>query len=315
MSRLYTRILFIGLPVVFFFNYCSAMLRAVGDSKTPLIAMAIASVVNIGLDIVAVFVLKWGVAGAAVATLLAQCLSGGICLVRIFRTPLLRFGKADLMPDRNVSDNLLKIGTPSAVKNTIIALGGMAIITVVNTFGTAFIAGFTSTNKLYGLMEICALSYGFAITTYVGQNYGAGRIDRISAGMKSAFILAVSTAIVIAALMFVFGRSITMLFISTENPADAVQAGNVAYWYLCIMASWLPVLYTLYLLLSALQGLGDTVRPMLSGIIELCCRVSIAVLVAYLGHAEGIFFAEIAAWTGAVVYLWYHFRKRMKQGI
>ena len=315
MANLYTRILFAGLPAVFFFNYCSAMLRAVGDGKTPLIAMAVASVVNIVLDILAVFVLKWGIAGAAIATLVSQCLSGCICIMKIWRTPLLKFSKSDLVPDKTTLRNLLAIGSPSAAKNMIIAIGGMAVMAVVNTCGTAFIAGFTSTNKLYGLLEICALSYGYAVITYVGQNYGAMRFDRIKAGIKSATVLAVATALVISALMFLFGRPITMLFISTENPADALEAGNVAYHYLCVMASWLPVLYILYLLLSALQGLGDTVRPMISGIIELVCRVAIAIFVAYIGYESGIFFAEIIAWTGAVVYLWYHYRKRMKKGI
>ena len=315
MAMLYTRILFAGLPAVFFFNYCSAMLRAVGDSKTPLVAMAIASVVNIGLDILAVFVLDWGIAGAAAATLVAQGLSGVICLIRILRTPALRFTKKDLATDKAVLGNLLRLGTPSAAKNTVIALGGMMVMAVVNTFGTAFIAGFTSTNKLYGLLEICALSYGYAVITYVGQNYGAMRFDRIKAGMKSATILAVATAVVISVLMFILGRPIVRLFISTESLADALQAENVAYRYLCVMASWLPVLYILYLLLSALQGLGDTVRPMNSGIIELVCRVAIAIFVSFIGYESGIFFAEIIAWTGAVVYLWYHFRKRMKQGI
>ena len=313
-ASLYTRILFGGLPAVFFFNYCSAMLRAVGDRKTPLVAMAIASVVNIILDIVAVFGLGWGIAGAAAATLIAQGISGVICLVKILRTSALRFSKQDLAIDKAVLGNLMRLGTPSAAKNTVIALGGMAVMAVVNTFGTAFIAGFTSTNKLYGLLEICALSYGYAVITYVGQNYGAMRFDRIKAGIKCATILAIATAVVISVLMFVFGKPITMLFISTENPADAIQAGSVAYRYLCVMAAWLPVLYILYLLLSALQGLGDTVRPMNSGLIELVCRVAIAIFVAYIGFESGIFFAEIIAWTGAAVYLWYHYRKRMKQG-
>lgn len=315
MASLYTRIIFAGLPAVFFFNYCSAMLRAVGDSKTPLVAMAVASVVNIILDIVAVFILEWGIAGAAIATVIAQCLSGIVCVVKICRTPLLRIGKHHLKPHRDILENLLKLGSPSAAKNIVIALGGMVVMAVVNAFGTAFIAGFTASNKLYGLLEIAALSYGYAVITYVGQNYGAMRFDRITAGMKSATILAVATAVVISALMFLFGRPITMLFISTENPADALQAGNVAYRYLCTMAAWLPVLYILYLLLSAMQGLGDTVRPMISGMIELACRISVALLVAYIGYASGIFFAEITAWTGAVVYLWYHYRKRMKKGL
>ncbi len=312
MSELYTRILMGGLPVVFFFNYCSAMLRAVGDSKTPLIATAVASITNITLDIVAVFVLKWGIAGAAVATLIAQCLSGAICLVKIMHTPELRFGKEELVLQREIQKNLMGIGAPAAIKNVIIALGGIAVTAVVNTFGTSFIAGFTATGKLYGLLEIAALSYGYAITTYVGQNYGAMRFDRIKAGMKSATVLALITAVIIGAAMFLFGRSITMLFISSSDPVMAAEAGYVAYVYLCVMASFLPVLYMLYLFLSALQGLGDTVKPMISGGIELVFRVVVSLFIAWTGYEMGIFGAEISAWVGATVYLVYHYCKRIK---
>ena len=313
MATLYTRILFAGLPAVFFFNYCSAMLRAVGDSKTPLVAMSVAAVINIILDVIAVFLLDWGIAGAAIATVIAQCVSGVICVARICRTPQLQFSKKDLQFQRDIFSNLLKIGVPAAGKNLIIALGGMAVMTVVNTFQTPFIAGFTSSNKLYGLLEIAALSYGYAIITYVGQNYGAGRMDRITAGMKSAAVLSIITALVIAAMMFLFGRPITMFFISTENPADAALAGEIAYRYLCVMASCLPVLYILYMFLSALQGWGDTVRPMISGAVELAARIAVAAAVAYTGYEMGILGAEIVAWIGAALYLAYHYRAWMKK--
>jgi putative MATE family efflux protein len=313
MATLYTRILFAGLPAVFFFNYCSAMLRAVGDSKTPLVAMSVAAVTNIILDVIAVFLLDWGIAGAAIATVIAQCVSGVICVARICRTPQLQFSKKDLQFQGDIFSNLLKIGVPAAGKNLIIALGGMAVMTVVNTFQTPFIAGFTSSNKLYGLLEIAALSYGYAIITYVGQNYGAGRMDRITAGMKSAAVLSIITALVIAAMMFLFGRPITMLFISTENPADAALAGEIAYRYLCVMASCLPVLYILYMFLSALQGWGDTVRPMISGAVELAARIAVAAAVAYTGYEMGILGAEIVAWIGAALYLAYHYRAWMKK--
>lgn len=315
MAELYSRIIFGGLPVVFFFNYCSAVLRAVGDSKTPLVATAVASVTNIVLDLVAVFVLKWGIAGAAIATLIAQVLSGVICLVKIVHTPQLRFQKSDLPLRRDIQMNLVKIGSPAAIKNIIISVGGMVITSVVNTFGTTFIAGYIASAKLYGLLEIAALSYGYAITTYVGQNYGANQPDRIKAGMKSAAVLAIGTSVLISALMFLFGRPITMLFISTENAAQAVEAGNVAYSYLCVMASFLPVLYTLYLFLFALQGLGDTVQPMISGGVELVLRVGVAIVIAYTGYEMGIFGAEVVAWIGAAVYLGYHYFRRMKWGI
>lgn len=311
-AALYIRILFAGLPVVFFFNYCSAMLRAVGDSKTPLVAMTAAAVTNIILDAVAVFVLRWGIAGAAAATVAAQCLSGLICAVKIFRTPQLRFEKPDLLPHRQTLTDLLKVGTPVAAKNIAVAAGGMVVLSVVNTFGTVFIAGFTASSKLYGVLEIAAISYGFAVNTYVGQNYGAGQSDRIREGMKSATVLAIATSVAVAALMFLFGRPITMLFISGENPAEAAQAGEIAYLYLRVMASALPVLYVLYLLLFALQGLGDTVRPMISGIVELALRVAVSAGVAYTGYALGILGAEPAAWIGSTIYLWYHYRKKMK---
>ena len=309
MAQLYTRILFAGLPVVFFFNYCAAMLRAVGDSKTPLIAMTVASVTNIVLDVVAVFILGWGIAGAAIATLIAQCLSGVICFVKICRTPQLKITGKSLHIHRDILKNLLKIGAPAAGKNLLIAISGMIVTAVVNTLGTTFIAGFTASNKLYGLLEIAALSYGYAITTYVGQNYGAMRFDRIKAGIKSATILALATAVVIGVLMILLGRPITMLFISGEDPLEVQQAGQIAYRYLCVMASCLPVLYMLYLLISVLQGLGDTVRPMISGIVELVLRSAVAGIVAYTGYKMGIFGAEVAAWIGSALYLWYHYRK------
>ena len=312
MSALYIRILFAGLPVVFFFNYCSAMLRAVGDSKTPLLAMTVASVTNIGLDLLAVYVFGWGIAGAAAATVFAQVISGSICLVKIFRTPQLRFSKESFAPHWESLGNLLRIGTPVALKNIAVAAGGMIVMSVVNAFGTAFIAGFTSTNKLYGLLEIAALSYGFAINTYVGQNFGAGNMDRIRSGMKSATVLALATSVAIAALMFLFGRPITGLFISSENPLEAAQAGNIAYTYLCVMASALPILYMLYLYMFALQGLGDTVTSMVSGFVELFLRIAVAIAIAMTGYEMGIMAAEPAAWIGCTLYLGYHYRKKMK---
>ena len=303
MAEIYSRIIMAGLPVVMFFNFCSSTLRAVGDSKTPLYAMIAASVTNIVLDCIAVFVLDWGIAGAAAATVAAQCLSGTICAVKIWKTPQLHFGRRHLEPQRRISGDLLRIGSPVAAKNMIIALGGMVIQSIVNGFSLGFIAGFTATNKLYGLLEIAAISYGYAITTYVGQNYGAGNHGRIRQGMRSATGLSLVTSVVIAAAMLIFGRQITMLFISAEDPILAQEAGNIAYLYLCCMAVSLPVLYMLYVYQSALQGIGKTVSSMLSGILEFALRVSLAICVAVTGFEMGIFGAEVSAWYGAAIFL------------
>lgn len=302
-AMLYSRIIMGGIPVVMFFNYCSSVLRAVGDSKTPLIAMVVAALTNILLDCVAVFLLKLGIGGAAAATVFSQCLSGLICAWKLWSTPILRFERVHTRPDRMLSRNLLGIGSPIALRNIIISLGGMAVSSIVNGFSLGFIAGFTATGKLYGILEVAAISYGHAITTYVGQNYGAGRYDRIRSGMKSAIWLSVLTSVIIAILMILFGRPITMLFISSDDPSLVAEAGNVAYYYLCTMAVFLPVLYLLFVYTFGLQGIGKTVQSMFSGVLELVMRVALSAVIGYTGFEMGIFGAEIAAWVAATLYL------------
>lgn len=303
MATLYIRILFAGFPAVMFFNFCSSMLRAIGDSRTPLLAMMAAALTNIVLDALTVFVLGWGIAGAAAATVFAQCLSGTICAIRIARTPILRFGKADLSFDAPLSGSLLRLGLPVAMKNVIISIGGIILQSIVNGFGMAFIAGYTATNKLYGLLEIAALSYGYAVTTYVGQNYGAGEYSRIRKGVNTALLLCLATALAIALVMIAFGRPITGLFLSADDPAVLAQAAHTAYRYLCVMAFSLPALYLLYAYQSALQGLGQTAIGLIVGTLELCLRVGFALVSGAIGWAEGLFVAEVSAWIGAAILL------------
>ena len=301
-ATLYSRIIMGGFAAVCFFNLCSSTLRAVGNSKTPLVAMVIAAITNIVLDIVAVFILKWGIAGAAAATVFSQFLSGLLCAVKIAKTPELRFGKRHLVLNLSMAGDLMGIGIPAAVKNIIIAVGGMIVQTVVNSFDSmSFIAGFTATNKLYGLLEIAALSYGYAVTTYVGQNYGAGILPRIRSGVRAANTLALLSSVVIGVIMILFGRPITMLFISRENALLAMEAGETAYRYLCLMSISLPILYLLYVYMSALQGMGNTVAPMWSAAFELIIRLTVAFIVAQVGLRNGIFWAEVGAWYGGSV--------------
>ena len=313
MARLYIRILFAGFPAVMFFNLCAAVLRAVGDSKTPLIAMAAASITNIALDAIAVFVLDLGIGGAAAATVLSQCLSGTICALRIWRSPDLRFTREDLRPQRELSVSLLRLGLPIGGKNVILSLGGIGLQSIVNGFGTGFIAGYTATNKLYGLLEIAALSYCYAVTTYVGQNYGAGEHDRIRKGMKSALGLFLCTALVLAVLMFAFGRPITGLFLSADDPQLLAEAADVAYTYFRVMAVCLPILYLLYLYQAGLQGLGQTGIGMVVGVVELVLRIAFALFSAGIHWPFGLFVAEVSAWWGGgLIFLVSYYRAARK---
>ncbi len=316
MAELYSRIILGGIPAMLFYNFGSSVLRAVGDSKTPLMAMIAASVTNIVLDCVAVFALGWGIAGAAAATVFSQVLAGTWCLAKILRSPMLRVSRDNLKKDFTLSKTLLGLGSPIAAQNVIISIGGMAIQSVVNNFATSFIAGFTATNKLYGILEIAAVSYGYAVTTYTGQNFGGGQWDRIRKGTRWAAIISLITSALIGVVMFIFGRYITMLFIVSESPALEIAAGNTAYLYLSVMSAALPILYLLFVYRSALQGMGDTLIPLLSGVAEFVVRVGGAMIIGYSGWQNGIFLAEVGAWLAAAVLLaaaYYYRAARMEK--
>ncbi|MCM1057068.1 MAG: MATE family efflux transporter [Firmicutes bacterium] len=301
-TLLYLRIMFLGIPIVMAYNLFACILRSLGDGRTPLYAMVAASLSNIVLDLLFVMVFEWGIAGAAAATLIAQLISGVYCLYHISRIEIMRFTKEDFRPESGLSGKLLGLGFPMAFQNCIIAIGGMIVQFVVNGFGVIFIAGFTATNKLYGLLEIAATSYGYAMITYVGQNMGAGKTERIHKGMRSAVILALVTSVCIGAVMLILGRLILSCFIS-GTPEEVEQTIKIAYFYLTIMSVCLPILYILHVVRSAIQGMGNTLLPMLSGIAEFVMRTSTALLLPLAVGETGIFFAEIAAWLGADIIL------------
>lgn len=299
---LYLRIMFMGIPVVMLYNLLACILRALGDSRTPLNAMIVASVVNILLDMLFVIGFGWGIAGAAAATLIAQIVSSVFCIRHIGKIELLRLRADDFKIRAGLAGELMYLGFPMAFQNAVIAIGGMIVQAVVNGFGVVFIAGFTATNKLYGLLEIAATSYGYAMVTYVGQNMGAGKSKRIHDGMRAAVVIAVLTSVVIAVCMLGFGKFLLGLFIS-GSPETVEETLEIAYHYLAIMSIGLPILYVLHVTRSAIQGMGNTVLPMLSGVAEFIMRTASALLLPRLLGGNGIFYAEIMAWTGADVIL------------
>lgn len=298
MSLTYLRILFAGVPIVMVYNLLASLLRALGDGRTPLHAMVVASILNILLDILFVAGFHTGVGGAAAATLIAQAAAALYCLRMILRMEILRIRRTHLLPARRLIRQLFSLGTPMAAQNTVIAIGGLVIQAIVNGFGVIFIAGYTATNKLYGILEIAATSYGYAMVTYVGQNLGAGHYQRIRQGVRHAIGIAIATSVLIALTMLLTGRFMVGSFI-TGTPGEVLAATDIAYHYLAIMSIFLPILYLLHLYRSSLQGMGDTVLPMASGIAEFVMRTGAALTLPQLLGQEGIFYAEILAWLGA----------------
>lgn len=297
-SVLYLRIMLFGVPVVMAYNLLATILRSLGDGKTPLYAMIVASVCNILLDLLFVLVFRWGIEGAAVASLIAQLISSVYCFVKIRKIPFMTLRRKHYNLNSAMARRLLSLGSPMAAQNAIIAIGGMIMSSVVNGYGVAFIGGYTAANKLYGILEIAATSYGYALITYVGQNLGAGNIDRIRHGMRQAVWISLLTSGVIMATMLIFGRMILSAFIS-GSPQEASEALTYGYRYLSIMSICLPVLYILHATRSAVQGMGDTVLPMVSGIAEFVMRTGGVLLLPAILSQNGIFIAEVLAWAGA----------------
>lgn len=311
MSMSYLRVVFCGIPMIAAYNIFASALRAMGNSKTPLTAMILAAIINVVLDILFVAQFHMGVAGAAAATVIAQSFSAVYCFLVLRKINIVKLEKSHFSKDVILDKKLLKLGTPIVFQNVIIAVGGLVVQYVVNGYGFLFVAGFTATNKLYGLLEMAAISYGYAIVTYVGQNLGAKRPDRIKKGVRASAVIAAITSAVISVVMILWGKTILSLFISGD-PKQTQQVLEIAYRYLFIMACFLWILYFLYVYRSALQGLGDTVIPMMSGVAEFVMRVGVALLLSLAMGENGIFYAEITAWTGAAVLLAVNYYRRVK---
>ena len=288
LTENYLRIIYAGLPVVMCLNVFSGFLHALGNSKTPLLALACSPAVNIVLDWWFVGSLGLGTNGGAYATVIAQFVSAAICLSAILRIPALRPLRSDYRPDRRVIRKLVRLGFPIAFQNLIIAVGGLVLQGVVNAFGFVFMAGYNAASRLQG--------------TFTGQNIGAGRKDRVRLGLRRSAQIGFGMALAVGAVMVLLGKPILSLFIRDEAEL-AAQVLAIGYDFLRVMAAGLPMLYLLFVYRSTLQGLGDTVIPMVSGFVELALRVGTALLLPLLIGYWGVYIAEIAAWISAGIFL------------
>ena len=294
----YLLVLYGAVSVSVFYNLFAAILRGVGDSTTPLMAVSVASVCNILLDILFVAGFGWGIRGAAIATVFSQILSVAYCLWAIREEELLRTTRDAFIPDITCAQKMLKLGLPLGLQNIITAFGGVIVQSVINGFGVIFIAGFTAANKLYGLLETAASSYGYGVASFTGQNKGADFYNRVKQGFKEASVLGIITAYVMSAVMVLFGKPIMQCFVT--GTADTVgQMLSVGYEFLLILAIFFPLLYLLYIWRACIQGMGNTLIPMTSSMIQLVMRVLCAVLLTKVIGQSGVFWGEILAWLGA----------------
>lgn len=299
-ATIYLTTMMSGTLIVTAYNMSSSVLRALGDGKSPLIAMVVAAILNIGLDLVFVLIFKWGVFGAALASVLAQFFSFLYCLWQIRKIECLKQHKQTASFDFKKSKELLFFSLPLAAEYIVIALGGIFLQAVINEQGSFFVAGFTATNKLYSLLESSSISLGIACATYLAQNYGAKKYDRVRKGVTAGFRLAVWSSVIVSAIAFVLGKPMLTLFLDVNQPGGT-EAMDVAYKYLFLLGVFLSVLYLIHIYRNALQAMGVSVWSMISGLGEFVVRTSVGLFFIRITGVEILYFVEPIAWLVALL--------------
>ena len=301
-SATYLSVMIGGSLAVAGYNMTASILRALGDGKTPMIAMVIAAVLNIGLDALTVFVFKWGVLGAALASVLSQLIAFFYCYRQIMKVECIALDKEAFRPDFAMMKDLLAFGLPLALQYLVINGSGMILQSTINLQGSIFVAGYTANNKMYGLLECSAISLGFSATTFFSQNYGAKNADRLRSGMGATIGIAIGMAVVVGGIMALFGRQLLSLFID-HTEVGSGEALNIAWQYLMTMSSALIVLYLIYVYRSALQSMGSSIPSLISGFTECGARVLVAKGLYFWFGQEALYFSEPAAWLGSLVFI------------
>jgi len=310
LTLIYLRIIFGGLPLVMGYNLFSGFLRSVGNSRTPMIAITCSAVCNIVLDVLFVICLRWSVVGVAVATVISQGLSCLICLISILHLPIFKISRDDLQLTREVTGRLMQLGLPIAFQNLIISVGGLILQSVVNAQGLIFMAGYNAASRLQGLMEMAGTALRGAVSTFIGQNFGAKKMNRVKLGLRKSVQMAVLMAILIGGAVIIWGKQLLRLFIR-DDPAIVEQVLIYGYRFLVFMGASLFALYLLFVLRSALQGLGDTFTSMISGVLELLMRSGCALILPLLMGEWGIYTSGVISWFGATVLLVFSCNKRI----
>lgn len=289
-----------GLAATVFYNMVSNILRAVGDSRTPLYFLILASLINIGLDFLFILCFRMGVAGAGWATVLSQALAGLACLIYMFRKfPSLRLRRSDFSTNFQFCWGHLVIGLPMAFQFSITAIGVMAQQTALNDIGDTAVAAYTAASKIDQLATQPVNALGTAMATFTGQNYGAGRYDRIRKGVRAGFLIGGICALCTGAIVILLARSTVGLFMNDVTP----QIEDYAFQFLFWQGTFYLALMWIFLYRNTLQGMGYSPLTMLAGVTELVMRVLAAFILAKLYGFLGVCLSNPAAWVGADLFL------------
>lgn len=309
-ANTYITIIFAGLITQSLYNMAAGVLRALGDSKTPLYFLIISSVLNVILDLVFIINFKMGVSGAAYATNIAQGVSAILCLIYSYKKfPVLRLKKEDFKVESNYYKKHLKIGIPMGLQFSVTAIGIIIVQSAINVFGSTVIASYTASSKVLQLVMQPSTSFGVTIATYAGQNLGAGRFDRIKNGMKIMNKVSIVTSLIAGAVLVFLGKYFVTLFM--ENPTPEIfKYAQLVFNYSAVF--FIPLGF-IFVYRNVLQGMGESFVPMMAGVYELLARAAIAFTLPKFIGFTGICLSDPIAWISACIPLMITYYKKIKK--
>ena len=296
----YLLIIFLGLPFTLMYNYLSSILRSVGDSRTPFLFLAFSAILNIFLDLFCILVMHLGCAGAAIATITAQAVSGLLCIVFIAKKKeILWLAKEHRKGSRAVSAELLAMGLPTGLQYSITAIGSMVMQSANNGLGSIYVSGFTAGMRIKQFAMCPFDAIGTAVSVFCSQNLGAGQYDRIKKGLGEGIAVGVGYGLLAGILMIFGGRTLSMIFVSR----DAVEVLDASAKYLRCMGYFFWTLGILNIARMTTQGLGYSSRAFFSGVTEMIARTIVSIGFVGTFGFTAICFADQTAWVTACCYI------------
>lgn len=298
-----------GIFAQVLYNFLASVLRALGNSKTPLYFLIIAALLNIVLDLVFIIVFHMGAAGAAWATVISQGVSGVLCLFYIAKAvPELHLKRDDWKFRKNLAKNQISVGIPMGLQYSITAIGTMMVQTALNTLGSYAVAAFTAGSKIENIFSQAFVALGTTMATYNAQNIGAGKLERVRQGFRCAHLIGIAYAVVTGVFLVVAGKYLSYLFIS-DNAAEVIPMVDI--YVKCVGIFFIP-LHFVNVLRNGIQGMGYGVLPMLAGVAELTGRGITAVIAASEKSYLGACLASPMAWivaTALLVFMYFYVMK------
>lgn len=298
-SESYMKICFIGIFGTVSYNGIAAILRALGDSITPLIFLIIASVLNVVLDLVFVIVFHWEIPGVAIATIISQLVSGIGCIIyALYRVELLRIPRKEFKVDKEILSKCIRLGIPVALQSSFISISMMALQFVINSFQATVMAAYTVVSRIEQLVLQPSTSVGAALASFTGQNIGARKIDRVKKGIKSSVLIVVIFSLIMLPVMFFGGEYIMRLFTKKED-IEVVRYGIEGIRITSFFYSFVGLIFVTR---NFLSGAGDIKITMVMGLVEIVVRVSVSIFLSRAIGFYGIFWATALTWfvTGIV---------------